>query len=594
MRYNHFMGESMKERSEIEERYKWDLSSYIKDKDMLQEEFNYLENNFKHYKKFYKKFDNKETLLEYINFDNEFSLKYERLASYIYHRLDEDTSNTEFLSLMKRFDFLSNQIGEATSFVSPQMLSLENGYIQQIIADERFKDYKRYFSLILEEKKHKISEHDSKIFAKMSMFLGAPHDAYNALITGEIEFEDVKVDGKIYPVNEATYNKNLTNKNREVRRLSLSSLMNGYGKINKTLTSLYLNDVASDIFFAQHAKFKSVKEQALFGEEVTVEVYDKLIAQINKHIPVLHEMMEEKRKALKLDEIAYYDLFMPLTAEKSYSVEEGIELVKKATLPLGEEYNKIMCQKFEDKVIDYLPNKNKETGAYSSGCYGCPSIILMNYVDNLESVHTLAHEMGHAMHTELSNRTQHYANADYKIFVAEVASTVNEMLLYHSLVENADKDLKRALVFNVFNQFRTTVFRQTMFSEFEDWVHAQVENKVPLTYQDLNDYYFSLNKKYYGEKVALPEELKYEWSRIPHFYRPFYVYKYATGLISAVCITEKLREDKEYYKKYINFLKSGSIKGVLDLLKEIDVDLTTDQPYEIAFGMVERLLKELK
>jgi len=584
----------MKTRNEIDEKYKWDLTCYIKDKKMLNEEFDYLNSSMEKYKKYNKKFDNKEILLDYLAFDKEYSMRLDRLASYIFHSLDQDTSNVEFLSLSKKFEYLANELGKITSFVAPQLQKLKTSYLKELIEDERFKVYKRSFELLIARKKHKITEQDNKLFAEMSIFLSAPNDAFDALTTGEVEFEDVNVDGEVYAVNEATYSKNLTNANREVRRQSLLSLMNGYGKINKTLTSLYLNDVSKDVFFAKRAKFKSVKEEALFYEEVPTKVYDKLVLQINKNVGLLQQMIEEKRKALHLDDLAYYDLFVPLVADKKYSVEDGIELVKQATLPLGEEYNKIMHEKFAGKFIDYLPNKNKETGAYSSGCYGCPSIILMNYVDNLESVYTLAHEMGHTMHTELSNLSQDYENAGYKIFVAEVASTVNEMLLYHSLVKNADGSTKKALIFNVFNNYRTTVFRQTMFSEFEDWVHTQVEEKVPLTYQDLNEYYYKLNQKYYGENIKLPEELKFEWSRIPHFYRPFYVYKYATGFISAVCICEKILNEKDYYKKYINFLKSGSTKGVIDLLKDIDVDLTTNKPYEIAFAFVKKLLKQLE
>ena len=218
----------------------------------------------------------------------------------------------------------------------------------------------------------------------------------------------------------------------------------------------------------------------------------------------------------------------------------------------------------------------------------------MNYVEDLRSVYTLAHEMGHTMHSELSNRNQPYATSQYKIFVAEVASTVNEMLLYQSLIKNADEKTKLSLAFDLFDEFRSTVYRQTMFSEFESWIHDELENKRPKTYEDLNNFYYNLNKKYYGENLELPEELKFEWSRIPHFYRPFYVYKYATGFISALCIVEKLLNEKDYYKKYINFLKAGSSKGVIELLKDIDVDLTTDKPYKYAFEFLNKQLEIVK
>ena len=584
----------MKKREEIEEQYKWDLSSYIKDEKMLNEEFEYLKTNYPNFKKYNNKLSNKEMLLELFKFSDEFDQRLDRLACYIFHSLDQDKSNTYFLNLSKKLEFLSTEISQATAFISPQMLKLKTSYLKEVAQDVRFKDYKRSLEETIRDKKHRISEHDNILFSKMSMFLSSANDAYDNLTTGEIEFESFELDGEKFDVNEANYSKFMCNKNREVRKNALHSLMSGYGKVNRTLTSTYTNDILKDIFFAKISKFKSVKEEALFNEEVDKKVYDKLIDQINKHLYVLHEILEEKRKILKLEKIAYYDVMIPISEQKKYSIDKAIELIKVATRPLGEEYNQIMSKKFSSNCIDYLPNKNKETGAYSSGCYGCPSVILMNYVDDLRSVYTLAHEMGHTMHSELSNRTQPYATSQYKIFVAEVASTVNEMLLYQSLIKEADEKTKISLAFDLFDEFRSTVYRQTMFSEFESWIHDELENQKPKTYEDLNNFYFELNKKYFGDRVELPDELKFEWSRIPHFYRPFYVYKYSTGFISALCIVEKLLNEKDYYKKYINFLKAGSSKGVIDLLKDIDVDLTTNKPYEYAFKFLNEQLNMVK
>jgi len=584
----------MKNREEIEQKYKWDLSSYIKDEKMLNEEFDYLEKNYNKFKNYNGELSNKEMLLELFKFSDEFDQRLDRLACYIFHSLDQDKSNTYYLNLSKKLEFLSTEINQVTAFISPQMLKLKTSYLKEVAEDKRFKVYKRDIEKTIRDKRHRISEHDSILFSKMSMFLSSASDCYDNLTTGEIEFDSIEVDGKKYDVNEANYSKLMCNKSRLVREKALKSIMSGYGKVNRTLTSTYTNDILKDIFFAQMSKFKSVKEEALFYEEVDKKVYDRLINQINKNLFVLHDILEEKRKTMGLEKFAYYDIMMPISEQKKYSIEEAIETIKTATKPLGEEYNKIMAKKFSSNCIDYLPNKNKETGAYSSGCFGCPSVILMNYVDDLKSVYTLAHEMGHTMHSELSNSNQPYATSQYKIFVAEVASTVNEMLLYQSLIKDADEKTKLCLAFDLFDEFRATVYRQTMFSEFESWIHDELENKRPKTYEDLNKYYYDLNKKYYGENIELPEELKYEWSRIPHFYRPFYVYKYATGFISALCIVEKLLTEKDYYKKYINFLKSGSSKGVIDLLKDIDVDLTTDKPYLYAFEFLNKQLELVK
>ena len=584
----------MQERKDVLEKYKWDLSSYIKDEKMLNEEFSYLENNFLKFKNFYGKFDDSNQLLQFFKFDDEYSIRLDRLACYIYHSLDVDKSNSYFLALVSKLDYLSTKISEATAFVYPQLLNLDEGYLLSLIDNKDFSTYRRTIETILRNKPHKLTEHDSELISKMGMFLGGTSNAFNMLTTGEISFDDVTVNGKTYQVNEANYSVLMNNKNREVRQLALKSLMTGYGDKNKTITSMYLNDIHEDIFFAKLHNFTSVLDEALFDEEVDKAVYERLIKEVNNNLPILHEIMEEKRKALGLDKMAYYDVMVSFEEDKKYSIDEAVEMVKQATLPLGDEYRKILLEKFSQKCIDYMPNKNKETGAYSSGCYGCPSVILMNFTEDLKSVYTLAHEMGHTMHSELSNRTQPYSTSNYKIFVAEVASTVNEILLYNSLIKNADEKLRKALVFDLFDEFRSTVFRQTMFSEFESWIHEALEKEIPKTYEDLNNYYLELNKKYYGEKVEIPDELKYEWSRIPHFYRPFYVYKYATGFISAVCIVENLLNDKDYYKKYINFLKSGSSKDVISLLQEIDVDLTTADPYNRAFKYLREQLTIIK
>lgn len=581
-------------REEVEDKYKWDLSLYIKDEKMLNEEFDWLNSNYQKFKDYYGKFSNKDILLDYLKFSDEFEIREDRLASYLYHSLDQDTSNTKYLALTSKFSYLANDISKTCAFIAPQLMALDEVYLKELLNNPDFGVYKRAIQSILRNKNHQISEHDSQLISKMGLFLGGASESFGALTTGEMQFDDVAVDGKTYKVDEANYSKLLNNKNREVRKLALKSLMTGYGGKVKTIATMYLNSVEESIFFANLYNFSSVREEALFGEEVDKEVYERLIAQINNNLPVLHSIMEARRKVLGLEKIAYYDAMLSFDTDKQYSIEDAKELVKKATLPLGEEYQTIVTQKFEQKCIDYLPNDNKETGAYSSGAFGCPSVILMNFVGDLNSVYTLAHEMGHTMHSELSNRTQPFATSQYKIFVAEVASTVNEMLLYNYLIKDADDSLKKALVFDLFDEFRATVFRQTMFSEFEDFAHSSLENKTPLTYEDLNKFYYDLNKKYYGEKVKLPDELKYEWARIPHFYRPFYVYKYATGFISALCIVEKILTGKDYYKKYINFLKSGSSKPVVQLLQDIDVDLTTNEPYDLAFKYLTEQLQQVK
>lgn len=582
-------------REAVDDRYKWDLTCYIKDDKMLNDELNFIKQNYVKYKDFYNRFNDKVSLLEYFKFDDEFSKRLDKLYCYVFHSLDVDKSNTKFIKLKDELGYIGDEISQATSFISPQLLDLNEEYLKEVYNDKDFETYKRTIEDLIRNKPHKLSEHDNGIISQMGLFLGGTSVAFDIMSSGEMTFDSFVVDGKTYNVDEANYSKLLNNDNREVRKNTLKSLMTGYGKFNKTITSLYLNDIQEDVFFSKLHKFNSIKEECLFEEEVSPNVYNKLINQVNNNLPLLHKIVDEKRKALNLNEIAYYDLMVENKERKEeYSVEDAINLVLKAVQPLGEEYLQIVGKKFKEKTIDFMPNDNKETGAYSSGCYGCPSVILMNFVGDLKSVYTLAHEMGHSMHSELSNKYQPYSTSQYEIFVAEVASTVNEILLYHQLINTADDEMKKSLVYDIFDEFRATVFRQTMFSEFEDWIHKELENKNPKTYEDLNDFYYNLNKKYYGNNIILPDELKYEWSRIPHFYRPFYVYKYATGFLSAICIVENILRDKEYYKKYTNFLKSGSSKDVVQLLRDIDVDLETDEPYKRAFAFLEKQLNLLK
>lgn len=584
----------MEEREKIDNKYKWDLSIFIKDDKMLEEEFKYVEETYPNFKKYNKQFANKEMFLNYLKESKEFSIRYAKLSHYIYHTLDEDTSNVKFIKLSQKLSFLSNDIDNALYFVTPQLQQLKISYLKELLSDERFKNNVKMLENLIKFKKHRIDEKTNKLLSEMGLFLGASNECFDELTTSEIDFKKVEVEGVSYEVNEANYSKLMNNKNREVRKLSLNSLMTGYGSKNKTLTSTYLNSCLKDNFFAKLQKYKNLKDMALKGEEVDERVYAKLIEQINKNMPVMFDIFEQKRKLLSLDKIAYYDLFLELTDEKEYSIEEAVEMVKNATKILGEEYTNKLSEKFSQKVIDYLPNKDKATGAYSSGCYGCPSIVLMNFVETYDSVSTLAHEIGHAMHTDFSNSSQPYETSDYEIFVAEVASTVNELLLYHYMIKNSNDQTKKELTFELFDQLRSTVFRQTMFSEFEDWVHIELDNKTPLSYEDLNNKYYELCKKYYGENIELPEELKFEWSRIPHFYRPYYVYKYATGYISALCIVQKLLTEKDYYKKYINFLKSGCSKDPVSLLKDIEVDLKTNRPYDLAFKYIKEQLNSIK
>ena len=585
----------MKKRSEIDELYKWDLSSYVKDEQELKQNLQYLKDNAEKYKDFYGKFNNKQILKQYLKFDEEYTIKFYRTSAYIGHNLDTDMSSTKFINYSKQLELIAKICGEAGSYISPQLNDLEDAYINELIEDKELSDYKLFFKSILKNKPHKVSEQDSKLLSKMSLCLGNDSEIFDTLTSGEIKFDSiVDKDGNKHDVYEADYSKWLQNNDPNLRKQAFKSIMNGYAGKIRTLACLYTNDIQYDIFNNELTKFTSTREKAMFHEEVDSKVYDTLINNINSRLDVLQNILKLKSKYLNIEDMAYYDMMLTVGKNSCYNVDQAKELVKQSTKILGEEYRQILNEKFDQKVIDYMPNENKQTGAYSSGVYGCPSIVLMNFVDDYNSISTLAHEIGHAMHTEFSNRNQPWPLAEYVIFVAEVASTVNEILLNLHVSKDADESEKISLIFELLDSLRSTVYRQTLFSEFEDFSHTELENGRPLTYEDFNNKYYELNKKYYGDSVTLLEDLKYEWSRIPHFYRAFYVYKYATGFISALCIVQNLLEDDEYYKKYINFLKSGCSKTPVELLQDIGVDLTTDEPYNKAFKFIEDLIREIK
>ena len=584
----------MKKRNEIDAKYKWDLSCYVKDEQELESNLKYLKQNMVKFKGFYGKLNDKSTLIEYLDLCKEFDMISYRTATYIYNTLNVDTSNTKYLNYSQQLQYIGKDCNEITAFVYPQMLEFSDEYLDDLINDKSLWMHKRYFNGVKRDKAHKISEYDAQFLSKMALCLGTDSGVYDTLTSGEMKFDSIEgSDGKKYDVTEAEYPNLIDNKDRQIRKNAFTSLMSGYGGKIRTFAQLYTNDMHYDAFYTKLYKFDSLKQNCMYGEEVDESVYDNLIKNINSRLNILQKIVELKGRYLRLDDVAYYDIMTTIGVKKKYTIEQAVELVKECTKPLGEEYQQLLNEKFSQKVIDYLPNENKQTGAYSTGVYGSPSIVLMNYVDDYSSVSTLAHEIGHAMHTEFSDRNQPWELSGYAIFVAEVASTVNEILLNLHISKNVSKEEKVALAFELLDNVRGTIFRQTLFSEFEGYTHAELEAGNPLTYEDYNNKYYELNKKYYGQNIILPDELKYEWARIPHFYSPFYVYKYATGFISALCIVQNLLTDKEYYKKYISFLKSGCTKAPVELLQDIGVDLTSDDSYNKAFEFVNNILNQL-
>lgn len=587
----------MQGRSQIQEKYKWDLTEYCPNLEKWEEEYNFVKDNYKKLEKYEGKLNNKETIKEFLNEEKEIGDILSRLYVFSSLKTKEDATNTKYQDLLQRISILSTEISSATSFVSVEFANLSDEMLEELSNDLDLKDYDLFFKDIIKTKKHTLSKPEEKLLSLMGDFADGFSENFDMFENADVKFEDVtNSKGEKLPLNQSTYSVYFQSEDRELRRTAIKNMNKAYGDLNYTLASNYINQVKIDCFSAKVRKHKSSLEQSLFGEEVSRDVYKTLIKSVCKNLPKFYKYYDLKRKLLKLDKIANYDMAAPTNQkfDLNYSYEQGLEIVKKACSPLGDDYIKLLDKSKEERWTDVMPNKGKDSGAFSWGCYDCHPVVLLNWTNTTDDVFTLAHELGHAMHTYHSNKAQPRQKAGYEIFVAEVASTVNEMLLCRYLLQNAKCDEEKMFCYDhILKMFRTTILRQTMFAEFEDYAHETYEQGIPLSAELLNDYYFKLNEKYFGDNVELLPEMKYEWSRIPHFYNSFYVYKYATGLISAIIISEKLfNKENNARENYIKFLSSGSIKPPVELLKIAGVNLEKEETFDLVFDIMQNYLTE--
>ena len=583
----------MKLRSEIPEQYKWDIGLF-KNKEEIERVLSHFEYFTNDVKKYYGKFNDPEVFFDYFYRDIEKTKEIYKLYHYIGNMLSINGSDPEMKKLEERIEILSAKQSKAFSFVGPQMSKLSIKYLKNLLKDPRSKEIENEIKELIISKKHKIDEKTSKVISDLNRSFNDTSSIFDILTDLEMTFDDaLDSDGKTHKVTDATYLQLISSKDRTLRKNGFSSLMNGYGKFNQTMTALYTKDIKSDVDFAKLYNHKSVLDKTLFNY-VPESVFRNNIKAVENNIPILQEFVSVLNKNSGLKDFAYYDLFTDEKINGDISIEQGKELILSALAPLGEEYVNLVKEKLSDKSIDYLPNKDKTSGAYCSNCYEAKTLILMNWINNFDSVSTLIHEMGHCINAEYFNRYQPYYKAGISIFAAEIASTVNEILLNQYMLKTCKQEEKAYYLKEFLNQVRSTIFRQTLFTEFELYAHEEIENEQPITHEELNQKYYELNQKYYGKACVLPEELKYEWSRIPHFYRPYYVFSYSTGLITAISIVNKILNEKDFYKKYIYFLKNGTNKKPVEILKEIGINLTTEKPFNEAFKFIQKQLNEYK
>ncbi len=524
---------------------------------------------------------------------------HEKIYAYAMLKYHQDMSNQQSMKLYKRIENITTVFSEAESFISPEMSKIEDEKLEEYLKDDRMKEYEKTIRNIMKEKKHILSEEVEGILAQYSEIFSSNENAYDVFTNTEFIFDDI-IDqkGKRLKMTSALYSEYLMNKNENIRKQAFESMYSLYKKHINTITELYLSRVKQRIISSKIRHYKSSLDQATNNDDSNIKVYETLLEEVNKNLYLNHEYIKLKAKLLNKEKVNMYDVYVNTLdiEDKKIEYNEAKEIVLEALMPMGKEYTDMLKYAFENNWLDVYAKDNKMSGAYSMGIHTVHPFVLLNYINSSRDVSTIAHELGHSMHSYYASKNQNIINANYTIMVAEVASTVNEIILANYLInKEKDKNKKAALINEQLDMIRATLVRQAMFAEFEKEVHSKIENGESLTSDNLNEIYFKLVKKYFGESAIIDDYIKYEWARIPHFYRCFYVYKYSTGITSAIVIASKiLAGESGYVEKYINMLSQGGAKDSLTLLKSVDVDLEKPETYEIAFKYFEKNLKELK
>lgn len=521
----------------------------------------------------------------------------ELLAVYASMRHDEDTRDSEFNALLSRVDALEVKFSSEIAFITPELTALDENILKGYIADPDLKDYDYELKDVLKSKKHVLGKEAEQVLAMGGQVYGAFSNIFGMINNADMPFPEITVDGKKVKLTHGTYSVLVQSPNREIRKKAFKALYKAYHGLLNTISATYIANVNKDVYLSKVRKYDSCLEKALDGEDVSPVVYRNLIKSVDKGLKTLHKYVATRKKILGVKQMHMYDIYTPLVenAELKLDYEDAFLKVKEGLKPLGEEYGKLLQRAHDEGWIDVCETEGKRSGAYSISVYKCPHpYVLLNYQQTTNDIFTIAHELGHAMHSYFSGKNQPQAKANYRIFVAEVASTVNEVLLLkYMLKTTTDKKLKKYLLNYYMDMIKGTLFRQTQFAEFEAVAHSAAENGVPLTKDFLNEEYLKLNKKYYGRSIVSDEEISYEWARIPHFYRAFYVYKYATGITSAISIAERIySEGQPAVEDYFRFLSSGGSDSPVELLKLAGVDLTKKDAFNAAMASFENALNE--
>ena len=590
----------LRRRDEIPESDKWRIDKIYETPAKWNEELNKLKEEAPKLKDFEGKLGNKEDLKAFLLLNEKLSRKLGKLYVYAHMRSHEDTSNPEMQSLVNKIDPYSAEFSSYTAYFVPEILSLKEGTIENFINEDKdLKQYKIYFEMILNEKPHILSKEVESVLASVSDCLGAPESIYSMLTNSDMTFgEIVDESGRKVELTEGNYSSFIKSKDRKVREAAFKLLFGTYKKYENTLATSLTSSIKNFVFESKTRKYNSSLEASLKPNNIPVEVYYNALKTVDGNIEALHRYVRIKKKLLNLEEIHMYDLYVPVIECKKEHLEykDAISLVEEGLKPLGKEYLDIFNEGINEGWIDVYENKGKRSGAYSWGSYDTMPYVLLNYNYELNDASTLAHEMGHSIHSYYTRKTQPYIYGDYSLSCAEVASTTNEILLIHHLIEKeTDKNKKLYLINQELEQIRTTVFRQLMFAEFELKTHEAIENGESLTSEVLCKMWKDINIKYFGEDMNVDEEISIEWARIPHFYSDFYVYQYATGYAAASSFANSiLSKGEEAVEKYKGFLKAGGSMYPIDTLKMAGVDMTTSKPLKDTLDRFNELLDMLE
>lgn len=525
--------------------------------------------------------------------------EYERIYAYAMLKYHVDMSNQESIKLFKEAENLGTTFETKTSFISPELTYADEEKIKQYIEmNKELEPYKRDILDTLELKKHTLSQEAEDILAKYSEVFSAPENTFDILTNAEFKFGTLtNEDGEEVELTESNFSIYLRSKQEKVRKSAFKLMYKKYSEYINTISELYLANVKTNVITSKLRNYNSSLEKAVIHDDASVKVYTSLIEAIDENIEANYEFLDLKKKLLDVKEMHMYDLYVnPFEQEKDeITYEQAKNEVLKALSILGQEYTKLLNIAFDNNWIDVKAKPNKRSGAYSMGVYGIHPFVLTNFVNSKRDVSTIAHELGHSLHTYYSNKNQNIIDANYTLMVAEVASTVNELLLAYYQIENEpDKRKKAEILYEQLDMIRATFFRQAMFAEFEKDVHEKEEDGISLSSEDLDNIYYKLNEKYFGSNVKIDKEIQYEWARIPHFYTDFYVYKYATGISAAILISNNIiKQGKPYVERYIEMLKQGCSKKSIDLLKMVDVDLEAKETYVNTIKFYKEKIEEL-